>query len=99
MSGGVSQIESFDPKPQLTADHGKTITIDNWQGRQGYVATAVTEDFADLGAHEVYSSGPPAMVRAAQEAFMAQGLPLEHFYSEPFEFNQDASPGTEAVTD
>jgi len=35
MTGGVSQVETFDPKPRLTADNGKTIAIDNWQGRVG----------------------------------------------------------------
>jgi hypothetical protein len=35
MTGGVSHVESFDPKPKLYADHGKTITVDNWQGKLG----------------------------------------------------------------
>ena len=25
MTGGVSQVDSFDPKPKLTADHGKKV--------------------------------------------------------------------------
>ncbi|MCA9267788.1 MAG: DUF1501 domain-containing protein [Planctomycetales bacterium] len=35
MTGGVSHVDSFDPKPQLFANHGKTITVDNWQGKLG----------------------------------------------------------------
>jgi len=35
MTGGVSHVDSFDPKPQLVANHGKTITVDNWQGKLG----------------------------------------------------------------
>lgn len=35
MTGGVSHVDSFDPKPQLAADHGKTLTVDNWQGKAG----------------------------------------------------------------
>ncbi|HMF12314.1 MAG TPA: DUF1501 domain-containing protein, partial [Gemmataceae bacterium] len=35
MSGGVSHVDTFDPKPKLVADHGKTLTVDNWQGRLG----------------------------------------------------------------
>lgn len=35
MTGGVSHVESFDHKPKLIADHGKTITVDNWQGKLG----------------------------------------------------------------
>ena len=35
MTGGVSHVDSFDPKPKLFADHGKTVTIDDWQGKPG----------------------------------------------------------------
>lgn len=35
MTGGVSHVDSFDPKPKLFADHGKTISVDNFQGRLG----------------------------------------------------------------
>ena len=35
MTGGVSHVESFDHKPRLIADHGKTLTVDNWQGKLG----------------------------------------------------------------
>ena len=38
MSGGVSHVDSFDPKPKLFADHGKTVTIDHpeTRNRPGY---------------------------------------------------------------
>ena len=35
MSGGVSHVDSWDPKPRLFADHGKTISVDEFQGRKG----------------------------------------------------------------
>ncbi|MEK0450879.1 MAG: hypothetical protein RL088_3147 [Verrucomicrobiota bacterium] len=35
MSGGVSHIESFDPKPKLFADAGKTVSVNEFQGRKG----------------------------------------------------------------
>src|SRR5439155_14082985 len=35
MTGGVSHVDSFDPKPQLVRDHGKTVAIHEWQGRPG----------------------------------------------------------------
>ena len=35
MTGGVSHVDSFDPKPQLFANHAKQITVDNWQGKTG----------------------------------------------------------------
>lgn len=34
-TGGASHVDTFDYKPKLFADHGKTITIDNWQGKLG----------------------------------------------------------------
>jgi len=34
MSGGVSHVDSFDPKPKLTADHGKQVTFDHPETRQ-----------------------------------------------------------------
>ncbi len=61
---------------------------DPWSGRTGYAVAAVIEDFPDLSGYEVYASGPPAMVRDAQAALVKQGLALENFYSDPFEFNQ-----------
>jgi len=38
MTGGVSHVDSFDPKPALAAGHGKQITVDNWQGKIGQFA-------------------------------------------------------------
>ena len=35
MTGGVSHVDSFDHKPDLIANHGKTVTVDNWQGKLG----------------------------------------------------------------
>jgi hypothetical protein len=38
MSGGVSHVDSFDPKPQLFADHGKEVVFDHpeTRNRPGY---------------------------------------------------------------
>ena len=38
LSGGVSHVDSFDPKPRLFADHGKSITLDHpeTKNRPGY---------------------------------------------------------------
>lgn len=35
MTGGVSHVDSFDPKPALVRDHGKTVAVDEWQGKKG----------------------------------------------------------------
>src|SRR3954452_4571433 len=38
MSGGVSHVDTFDPKPRLTADHGKSVKLDHpeTKDRPGY---------------------------------------------------------------
>jgi hypothetical protein len=38
MSGGVSHVDSFDPKPKLAADHGKQVKLDHpeTRNRPGY---------------------------------------------------------------
>src|SRR6476646_1079655 len=38
MSGGVSHVDSFDPKPKLIADHGELVTFDHpeTRNRPGY---------------------------------------------------------------
>src|SRR5271165_914534 len=38
MSGGVSHVDSFDPKPKLTTDHGKSVKLDHpeTRNRPGY---------------------------------------------------------------
>ena len=35
MSGGVSHVDSWDPKPRLFADAGKTVSVEEFQGRKG----------------------------------------------------------------
>jgi hypothetical protein len=37
-TGGASHVDTFDYKPKLFADHGKTINVDNWQGKSGQFA-------------------------------------------------------------
>jgi hypothetical protein len=35
MSGGVSHVDLWDPKPRLLQDAGKTVTVNEFQGRRG----------------------------------------------------------------
>ncbi len=35
MSGGVSHVDSWDPKPKLVADGGRTVSVNEFQGRKG----------------------------------------------------------------
>ena len=66
---------------------------DNWSGRIGYVHQAIADDFPDMTGYDVYAGGPPAMVYAGKDVFLAQGLVEEHYYSDAFEF-QDPKPDT-----
>jgi CDP-4-dehydro-6-deoxyglucose reductase len=59
-------------------------TATPWQGRQGYVTDAVLQDWPDLQPFEVYACGSPAMVVAAQERFIAHGLPPNAFFADAF---------------
>ena len=35
MTGSVSHVDTFDPKPLFVSGHGKSIIVDNWQGNKG----------------------------------------------------------------
>ena len=67
-----------------------------WTGATGRVHEAVLRDFPELSGHEVYASGPPAMVYAGRDAFLARGLPEDQMFSDAFEFTRDR--GTTAST-
>lgn len=61
---------------------------DAWQGRTGYVHTAVLEDHEDLHGTEVYACGSPLMVQAARQDFIAQkNLDPSRFYCDVFVAN------------
>jgi len=60
-------------------------SADAWEGRTGLLHEAVAEDFADLGGHDVYASGPPAMVHAVHDGLLEQGLRSDRFYADAFE--------------
>jgi len=55
--------------------------------RTGYVHEAIVADFPDgFADYDIYASGPPAMVNAGFEAFKANGLAEDSFFSDAFEF-------------
>lgn len=59
---------------------------DAWSGRVGLVHQAVLADYRDFSAFDVYSAGPPPMVKATHDALIARGLPPSQFFSDPFEY-------------
>ena len=59
---------------------------DHWQGRTGLVHQAVLDDHADLSPYQVYCCGAPAMVDVVHQAFQAQGMPEDEFFSDAFTY-------------
>ncbi|HEY8585832.1 MAG TPA: 2Fe-2S iron-sulfur cluster-binding protein [Rhodanobacter sp.] len=57
--------------------------------RTGLVHEAVLQDWPDLSGHDLYMSGPPAMIDTAHPAFLAAGLPEERLYYDSFEYAPD----------
>ena len=55
----------------------------------GFVHEAVLDKYPDLSGHDVYMSGPPAMIDTARAAFLQHGLPESQLYYDSFEFGLD----------
>ncbi len=62
-----------------------------WHGRTGYVHAAVLEDLDDLGAHDIYAAGPPAMIDAVRHDFAGRGAARERLYCDSFDYATDSS--------
>jgi CDP-4-dehydro-6-deoxyglucose reductase len=80
---------------QWTIDHlhikyipvlSETDSLENWQGKTGYVHEAVLEDHTDLSGYDIYACGPPPMVNAVVDSFPKRGLNRERLFSDSFEF-------------
>jgi len=54
--------------------------------RHGLVHEAVLDDHADLGAYDLYMSGPPPMIDVARHRFVERGLPEACLYFDSFEY-------------
>jgi CDP-4-dehydro-6-deoxyglucose reductase len=89
----------LDALPQRWADENEHIHYrralsegepgDSADGFSGLVHQAVIEAHPDLSGYDVYMSGPPAMIEAAREAFLANGLPEDRLFYDSFEFGLD----------
>jgi CDP-4-dehydro-6-deoxyglucose reductase, E3 len=55
----------------------------------GLVHEAVLVNHPDLGAFDVYMSGPPAMIDAGRRAFVQAGLPEDRLYYDSFDYAPD----------
>jgi len=61
-----------------------------WAGRTGFVHAAVLQDFAHLGAHDIYAAGPPAMIEALRCEFPSHGAALDRLYWDSFDYASDS---------
>ncbi|MCU7801020.1 MAG: CDP-6-deoxy-delta-3,4-glucoseen reductase [gamma proteobacterium symbiont of Lucinoma myriamae] len=62
---------------------------EGWTGRTGYVHEAVLADFDDLSAFDIYTCGPPAMIKAAEQTFQEKGMNKNQFFYDSFDFSND----------
>lgn len=74
------------PRVRYTPVLSEPLAEDAWAGRTGFVHLAVIEDFADLSPFTLYMSGPPVMVTAGREDFIARGLDPTRFHSDSFDY-------------
>lgn len=58
----------------------------DWTGQTGWVHEAVVADYPDLSSFDLYMSGPPPMIHAAQTVFAEHQLPREQLFSDAFEY-------------
>ncbi len=57
---------------------------ERWDGATGFVHEAVVAHYPDLSGHQVYMSGPPAMIDAAKTRFAAHGLMSDQLFYDTF---------------
>jgi CDP-4-dehydro-6-deoxyglucose reductase len=63
---------------------------DEWTGRVGWVHEVALADHPNIEAFDVYTAGPPVMVEAIRQEFLARGLPPEQLFFDSFDFAPDA---------
>lgn len=62
-------------------------------GERGLVHEAVLRAYPEMAGREVYMSGPPVMVRAGKDAFVAAGLDADHLFYDSFDYAFETWPG------
>lgn len=82
MSGGVSHVDSWDYKPKLFADAGKTVSVNEFQGRKGDFKMFVKKpqwDFAPHGQSGAYvSSLFPHMAECVDDLCLIRSMKSDH---------------------
>ncbi len=63
---------------------------DHWQGRTGFVHSAVLHDLPDMSGYQVYACGAPIVVDSARRDFVEHcKLPADEFYADAFTTEAD----------
>ena len=86
IDGWIGQRPDFRFVPVL-AEPGP-----GWTGETGYVHQTLLRMHPELSGHDIYMSGPPAMVHAARSAFLDAGLSDDHLFYDSFDFAPDVPP-------
>jgi CDP-4-dehydro-6-deoxyglucose reductase len=61
-----------------------------WSGRRGWVHQSVLDDFDSLAGHDIYVSGPPAMIDAGLREFQGRGADPQRLFFDSFDYAPDA---------
>ena len=77
----AAQYDHIDYIPVLS-DSGQQ---NGWPGKTGFVHEAVLADHDDLSEYDVYTCGPPPMIKAVLASLPARGLDKTRLFSDSFE--------------
>ena len=85
----VDSVESWEAEyPGISLIPVLSEADPEWNGRTGFVHSAVLADLPNLSSHEVYACGNPLMIDAARASFSAEAsLPPERFFADAFVVN------------
>jgi hypothetical protein len=82
MSGGVSHVDSWDPKPKLFADAGKTVSVNEFQGRKGQFEMFLKRphwDFKPQGQSGIEVSGLfPHLAECVDDLCVIRSMKSDH---------------------
>jgi CDP-4-dehydro-6-deoxyglucose reductase len=92
MDDVARQWQKARPNFRYTPVLSEPALEDDWRGRTGLVHAAAAQDHGDLGGYEVYMSGPPPMIEAGRQQFIAQGLPPERLHHDAFDYAYQTWP-------
>jgi CDP-4-dehydro-6-deoxyglucose reductase len=62
-----------------------------WTGARGFVHEEVLRRVPELARHDIYASGPPAMIDAVRSHFVARGVPADRIYFDSFDYAPDSA--------